>query len=104
MVAITAGSVAHDARLAGARRGPGLLHRGGDPARRRLAGAHRQGGRSRWSSAIKREPVHRERRGLHRLRLHRRHLPQQRGHDLRHAEALGRAPGARAARWSASST
>ena len=39
------------------------------------------------------EPGQRERRGLHRLRLPRRRLPQQRRDHLRHAEALGRAQG-----------
>ena len=36
--------VAHHAGVAGARRGPGLVLLGRDPARRRVAGAHRQGG------------------------------------------------------------
>ena len=37
-------------------------------------------------TSIKENPNDRERGGLHRLRLHRRrHLPQQRGHHLRHA-------------------
>ena len=47
--------------------------------------------------AIRVQPGERGRRRVHRLRLHRRRLPQQRGDDLRHAEALGRAQGDRAA-------
>ena len=39
-----------------ARRGPGLLHRRGDPARRRDARAHRQGRRRRCAEAIALEP------------------------------------------------
>ena len=41
--------VAHHAGQPRARRGPGLLHRRGDPARRRDARAHRQGRRARSS-------------------------------------------------------
>ena len=41
------------------------------------------------------QPVQRARDGVHRLRLRRRlRLPRERGHHLRHAEALGRAPDA----------
>ena len=40
--------VAHHAGLAGARRGPGLLHRGGDPARRRVAAS----APTRWCSEV----------------------------------------------------
>ena len=43
MVLIAAGLWRATPGLAGARRGPGLLHRRGDPARRRVAAAHRQG-------------------------------------------------------------
>ena len=83
--------VAHHARLAGARRGPGLVLRAGDPARRRVAAAHRQdgGGGDRRDPL---EPVQRARDGVHRLRFRRRlRVPQERRHHLRHAEALGRA-------------
>ena len=95
--------VAHHAGQPGARRGPGLLHRRGDPARRRDAAAHRQGG----GRGPEGDPVQPEQRGrgrLHRLRLPGRRLPQQRGHHLRHAEALGRAQGHRRRRWSATSS
>ena len=86
-------AVAHHAGLARTRRGPGLLHRGGHPARRRDARAHRQG-RRRGGRHHQVEPVQRERGRLHRLRLPRRRVPQQRRHHLRHPEALGRAAGA----------
>ena len=59
-----------------------------------IAAAHRQGGaRGRRGHQV--QPRQRGRRRVHRLRLPRRRLPQQRGHDLRHAEALGRAQGSR---------
>ena len=92
-------AVADHAGLARARRGPGLLHRGGHPARRRDAGAHRQG-REPGRGHHQVEPGQRERGRVHRLRFPRRRVPQQRGDDLRHAEALGRAerPGAGAGR------
>ena len=82
--------VARHAGLAGARRGPGLLHRRGDPARRRAL--------QRTDKVVNEvvdiltlEPGQPGRGRVHRLRLPRRRLPQQRGDDLRHAEAVGRA-------------
>ena len=64
--------------------------------------AHRQGRRAKSMKAIQSQPGQRGRRRVHRLRLPRRRLPQQRGDDLRHAEALGRARGAGAGSSSAS--
>ena len=90
MVAVDGGAVAIHADESRPRRGPGLLHLRGDPSRRRDARAdrpRRQAGR-RGDSQQPREPG---RHRVHRLRLHRRRLPQQRRDDLRHAEALGRA-------------
>ncbi len=48
--------VADHAGLAGARRGPGLLHRGGDPARRRLAASAPTRWSPKSSTAIKSNP------------------------------------------------
>ena len=53
---------------------------------------------------IKSNPPTNGRGRVHRLRLPRRRLPQQRRHHLRHAEALGRAQGADAGSWWASSS
>ncbi len=86
------GPVAHHAGKPGARRGPGLLHQRGDPARRRDARAHRQGG-GEGAGGDQVQSQQRGRGGLHRVRFPRRLLPQQRRHHLRHAEALGRAQG-----------
>ena len=90
LVAITVALWRDHAGLARARGGPGLLHRRGHPARRRVAGAHRHG-RERGRRASSAKPGDRERGRVHRLRLPRRHVPQQRGDHLRHPEALGRA-------------
>ncbi len=87
MVLIAAGLWRDHAGLAGARRGPGLLHRGGDPARRR----QRCSAPTRWSNEVVEhphvQPGQPGRGRVHRLRLPRRRLPQQRRHHLRHAEA-----------------
>src|SRR3989449_39578 len=76
----------------GARRGPGLLHKRGDPSGWRDARAHRQGGCA-GAGGNQVEPEQPGRGRLHRLRFPRRLFPQQRRDDLRHAEALGRAQG-----------
>ncbi len=96
MVAITAGPVEVHAGQPRARRGPGLLHRRRDPARRRVARAHRQGGgEGRGGDPL--ESGEPGRRLVHRLRLSRRRLPQQCRDDLRHADPVGQAQGDRRA-------
>ena len=95
------GAVAHHARQPRAGRGPGLLHRRGDPARRRHPAAHRRR-RARRAGGHPLQPRQRRRGGLHRLRLPRQRLSQQRRHHLRHPEALGRARRRRCRRWWAS--
>ena len=76
------------------RRGPGFLHRRGVPARRRVARAHGQG-REAGRGSDPRQPGEPGHRLVHRLRLHRRRLPQQRRHALRRAGAVGEAQGDR---------
>ncbi len=77
-----------------ARRGPGFLHRRGVPARRRHARANRQSGEAGGGSdpLQQGEPGHRV---LHRLRLHRRRLSQQRRDALRRPGAVGGSQGDR---------
>ncbi len=72
-----------------ARRGPGLLHHRGHPSRRRDARAHAEGGRP-GGGGDPQQPEQQGRGRVHRLRLHRRRLPQQRGDAVRHAGAVGR--------------
>jgi hypothetical protein len=88
MVAITAGLWRIDAGQPRARRGPGLLHRGGDPARRRVARPHRQG-RQAGRGADARESGEQGHRLVRGPRLHRRRVPQQRRDDLRDADPRG---------------
>ena len=85
-------AVEDDAGKPRPRRGPGLLHRRGVPARRRVARAHGQGREAGRGSDPRQsgEPGHHL---VHRLRLHRRRLPQQRGDALRRPGALGQAQG-----------
>ena len=74
---LTIGLVAHHAGQPGARRGSGLLHQRRHPARRRDARTHLQGRRA----GRGRHPLQPQQPGhhlLHRLRFHRRRLPQQR--------------------------
>ncbi len=85
-------TLACHAGIARPRRRPGLLHRRGLSAGRRIARTHGQG-RERSDRG---DPVQSGKRicdCVHRIRLSRRRIPQQRGDDLRHAEALGRARG-----------
>ena len=72
MVAVAAGLWRYHARQPGARRGPGLLHRRGVPARRRHAAAHRPGG----AAGGRGDPVQPRQRV--RGRLHRPGLPRRR--------------------------
>ena len=103
MVAAGGWPVARHAGVACARRGPGLVLLGRDPARRRIAGTHRQGG-ARGHRDHQVQPRQPGRHRLHRLRLPRRRVPQQRGDDLRHPEALERAQASRCRSWWARSS